>query len=84
MRYFFETEDGQCYPDEDGTELQDLRAACVEASRIMGDFLRERPGEFWETDHLELSVSDERRMKLFSLKLSLAMAPAMNGRHPEV
>ena len=84
MRYFFETENGECFPDDTGTELPDLRAACVEASRILGDFLKERPKDFWDTDHLQLSVSDDSRMKLFTLRLSVTLAPAMNGRHPDV
>lgn len=71
MIYFFETHDGVVYPDDEGTELPSLEQARVEAIKVMADFLSEKPEEFWRTNGLELTVRDDHRKTLFTLRLSV-------------
>ena len=75
MKFYFETHDGVAYPDDEGTELASLEQARVEAVKVLADFLSERPEEFWRTDELALTVQDNRRATLFTLRLSVS-APA--------
>ncbi len=84
MRFYFHTEDGRCYPDQQGTELPDVASACVEASNVLGDFLKQEPREFWQHDSLSLKVSDQTGLVLFTLNLSVTLGPVMNGHHPRV
>jgi hypothetical protein len=84
MRFYFQTEDGRCYPDENGTELPDVASACIEASTVLGSFLQEKPREFWAHDNLSLKVSDQTGLVLFTLNLSVTLGPVMNGQHPRV
>jgi hypothetical protein len=84
MRFHFQAEDGRIYPDDQGVELPNVRAACVEASRILGDFLKRKPEEFWVNDDLSLRVSDDRGLVLFTLNLSVSLSAAMAGRHPDI
>jgi hypothetical protein len=58
-RYFFNTEDGVLYADEDGVELPDLDAARSQAARIMGELLKEKPAELFDTGHLRVEVIDQ-------------------------
>jgi len=84
MRYHFHTEDGRTYPDDEGAELPDLAAACIEASKVLGEFLKEKPRELWEHDCLSLRVADGAGLTLFTLNLSVTMSAATSGRHPRV
>jgi hypothetical protein len=84
MRYFFRTENGRCYPDDEGTELPDIRAACLEASKVFGDFLKEKPADVWENDNLTVTVSDEAGLTLFILNLSVTVGAVLNGRRPAI
>lgn len=84
MRYFFHTEDGHTFPDEEGTELPDLQSACIEATKVLGEFMKERPREFWAHDYLSLRVTDDEGLILFSLQLSVTLSAAINGQHPPI
>jgi hypothetical protein len=80
---FFSLENGHFYFDEEGTELADLSAACIEASKVLGD-LRQRPRNLWENDNLSVQVSDESGLALFALNLSVALSPAIGRKHPRL
>lgn len=67
-RYFFDIKDGQDFPDLQGSEFADLRAARLEAVRYSGEILREMPERFWNCEEWTMNVSDARRQPLFSLK----------------
>lgn len=84
MRYFFHTEDGHLFPDESGTELPDLQSACIEATKVLGEFMKEKPREFWTHDYLSLRVTDDEGLILFSLQLSVTLSAAINGQHPPI
>jgi hypothetical protein len=81
-RYFFHTQDGKTITDEEGLELSDSAAARTEAVRLLGEILREGPDEFWQTEHLALTVTDHEGLTLFVLTASALRAPAMPGGRP--
>jgi hypothetical protein len=45
----------------------------VEAVRVMADFMSEKPEEFWRSNGLALTVQDDHRDTLFTLRLSVEM-----------
>jgi hypothetical protein len=81
-RYFFHTEDGVCYPDEQGTELPDLDAARAMAIRTLGEILRDVPKIFEADMSLRLVVTDERQLALFSLEVIGSEGPPLSRRDP--
>jgi hypothetical protein len=74
MKFYFQTQNGVCYPDNEGTELADAGAAKIEAVKVLADFLGERPADLWQEDFLELTVQDERRKTLFVLQVAVVPA----------
>jgi hypothetical protein len=73
-RYFFYTEDGHCFPDEEGTELPNLQAAQWDATRFLGELLRNDPALLWETGDLKIIVKDETGLTLFSVQTTTVAA----------
>jgi len=67
-RYYFDIVDGQDLPDVDGSDHADLAAARVESIRYSGEVLREMPERFWNAEEWTMTVSDARRVPLFTLK----------------
>lgn len=58
-KYFFNTVDGRRYPDDEGVELPDLDAVRGRATRVVGELLKERAADFWDTGRLRLEVTDD-------------------------
>jgi hypothetical protein len=79
-RFFFHTEDGRSVSDEDGTELESIEAARVEAVRVFGDMLREDPGEILASGRFRLTVTDAEGRIHFALDLSTADAGSDQAR----
>ena len=75
-RYFFDIVDGEDLPDLHGSEHADLDAARIESIRYSGEVLREMPERFWNAEKWLMTVSDARRIPLFTLKFEAAPAPA--------
>lgn len=69
-RYFFHTEDGVRIEDDEGTPLPSDAAARLEAVRIMGELLRERPQAFWDHRTFRVTVADDAGRLLVTLDLS--------------
>lgn len=67
-RYFFDIKDGQDFPDLQGSEWPDLTAARVEAVRFAAEILKEMPDRFWNCEEWLMTVSDQHRKPLFTLK----------------
>ena len=82
QRYFFHTEDGALFRDEEGTMLADNEAARIEAARVLGQLLNERPGEIWRDDQMRIIVTDDRGATLFLLDLSALRSPAAGCGRP--
>lgn len=83
-RYFFHTEDGECFPDQTGTELPDIEAVRQCAVRTLGEVLREMQHEFWETENLKMIVKDEAGLTLFTLDLSAITSAAVGSLRARV
>jgi hypothetical protein len=75
-RYHFIVHDGSDIPDPDGTELLDLRAARVEAVRLAGQLLLDRPDTFWEGSGWHMDVTDHSGDILFRLDFKATDAPS--------
>jgi hypothetical protein len=69
-RYYFHSEDGRCFPDESGTEFENLEAAKIAAVTILGELLKEDAREFWSTESFRLTVTNESGLILFILDAS--------------
>jgi hypothetical protein len=70
-RYFFNTVDGRRYADEEGAELPDMAAVRAKATRLIGELLKERPQELWDTGRLRLEVVDESGINVLVLEVWL-------------
>ena len=79
-QFFFHTEDGRSISDDDGTELESLAQARVEAIRVMGDILRESPDEVLSTGQLRLTVTDATGLVYFVVDLSATDADASRAQ----
>ena len=75
-RFHFHTEDGRCYPDEDGIELPTFEAARTQAVIVLGEVLKEQPELFLEHDCLRITVTDEDQLTLLTLDASATVSPA--------
>ena len=75
-QFFFHTEDGRSVSDDEGTDLETLADARVEAVRVLGDILRESPEEVLATGQLRLTVTDAAGLIYFALDLSATDAAA--------
>lgn len=73
-RYFFYTEDGACFPDEEGTELPDLEAAKANATRYLGELLRSKPEMLWHTGDLKIIVKNGNGLTLFLVETTTVAA----------
>ena len=71
-RYFFNTVDGRRYPDEDGTDLPDLKAVRAEAARVLGELLKEQPQDLLATGRLRLEVTDAAGANVLVLEVALS------------
>jgi len=79
-KFFFHTENGRSFPDNEGTELETLADARMEAVRVLGDVLRETPDEVLATGMLRLTVTDAAGLIYFALDLSATDAAAGQAR----
>ena len=69
-RYFFNTDDGHAFSDEEGTELADLTATRLAAIQLTGQILKDEKEAFWRTGEWHLHVSDESGSVLFRLDVA--------------
>lgn len=75
-RYYFNSENGRAFPDEEGTELDNLAAVRAEAVAVLGELLREHRHEFWATGAWCLTVVDEHNLTLLTLDVVSTLSPA--------
>lgn len=69
-RFFFDIHDGFVSPDCEGTELDGVIHARLEAVRFAGVYLSQRPGLIWDGSELRVLVFDEHRTLLTTVLLS--------------
>ena len=82
QRYFFHSEDGHTFRDEEGTELPNDEAARIEAARVLGQMLNEHPADVWRHDQFRVLVADANGATLYILDLAAIRAPAAGGPGP--
>jgi hypothetical protein len=77
--FHFNLRDGAYYRDPDGTELPDLRAARVEAVKLAGQLLLDKPDKFWEGSEWQVEVTDDSGLIIFRLDFTATDAPAVGS-----
>ena len=75
-KYHFHAEDGEKLPDVAGLELPDDHAAKVAALRYLAELLETYPRLLWDTNTLQLNVTDHRGLTLLTLDLGVTISPA--------
>jgi len=82
-RFHFNVEDGQSWPDREGTELPDVGAARSEAVHLAGRLLQDGAAEFWDSGQWRVVVTDGAGVPLFTLSFTASeqprAAPVRNG-----
>ena len=78
--YKFHVIDGVSRPDRDGTELQSLSQAKLEAVKFAGGLMRDDPQIFLTGEDWEIEVTDESGLHLFSYTFFATEAPALAGK----
>lgn len=80
--FFFHTEDGRSFRDEEGTDLVDSHAARNEAVVVLAELLREDPEEFWRDRSFRVTVTDDVGLTLYVLDLSAIASGAVEQGGP--
>ena len=78
-RYYFHIDNGQSFPDEDGTELANLTVAKCEAIKMAGAMICDAAGKFWDSAEWTMTATDERRLTLFTLQIVGTESPAVKN-----
>lgn len=74
--FYFHTEDGRSFRDEEGTELADCHAARNEAVVVLAELLKEDPEEFWRDRSFTVTVTNDDGLTLYILDLSAVASGA--------
>ena len=75
--FHFNLTDGVADPDVEGFELPDLATARLSAVRFMGQWLIDNSADFWSDGERLLTVTDDRGLSLFTLRVSGHPAPVL-------
>lgn len=67
-QYYFHTRNGRLTLDERGEAFNDQTTACNEALSVMGEILRDRSVDFWESREFTVVVTDQDRRPVVTLK----------------
>lgn len=70
-RYFFHSDNGVAHRDADGVEFPTDDAAGLEAVRLLGELLAERPEAFWSSEALIITVTRPGEEMAFALRASV-------------
>ncbi|MBA4000152.1 hypothetical protein [Brevundimonas sp.] len=76
-RYYFDIDDIEKRPDDEGEELEGLNAARIHAVTLSGELLKNFPDRFWSVGQWNVSCRDETGLILFVLHFFAQEAPAM-------
>ena len=80
MRYFFNLAGAVHDPDNEGCELASLSDARIEAVKVGGEYLRDRPEVVWLGDEFRVEVTNSKRLVLFTFIALGVDAPISIGR----
>ena len=75
-RFFFHTEDGECFPDDEGVVLATIADAKRVAVQVLCDALKGRPQELWHTGAFRLICQNEDHLTLFHIEMTAILAAA--------
>ena len=75
-RYHFNVQDGDAYPDKEGSEFSDLESVRAEAVRRSGELLQCHPSTFWNGEAWKMTVTDSVGLVLFTLNFAAVSSPA--------
>jgi hypothetical protein len=75
MLYFFELSDGETVRDADGTDLENMHAARLEAVKIASQWLQARPTHFVEDGSLTIKVKNAAGLILSAIDIVMTDAP---------
>ena len=75
-KYYFHTEDGQCFPDEDGIELSGIEEAKSTAVEVLVEALKGKPEVIWHTGDWRVIVTDEANLIQFQIQVMVVSSPA--------
>jgi hypothetical protein len=81
-KFYFHTEDGHAFRDEEGTELADCHAARNEAVVVLAELLKEDPEEFWRDRSFTVTVTNDVGLTLYILDLSAIASGAVEQGGP--
>lgn len=77
-RFFFHSQDGVIFHDDEGVELETLDQAKRTALNFLGESLRNND-RFWTTASFQVTVADADGLVLFTLDLTGTISPAAGG-----
>jgi hypothetical protein len=66
-RFFFDLDDHEKSPDQEGTELASADAARVQGVVFAGAYLRDHPEIIWDGQEIRVIVRDENKSAIFSV-----------------
>lgn len=78
-RYHFNVRNGNEHPDPDGSEFVSIAQARTGAVSFFGGILCDRPERFWEVEEMQVEVTDEAGLILFTLNMSATVSPALRS-----
>lgn len=67
-RYYFHVQDGEDYPNLQGTVLDGIDDVKAEAVRFAGDLLSHNGAKFWNGEEWSMRVTDAVDQTLFTFK----------------
>ena len=73
--YFFHLQAADLWPDDEGTELEDIEAAKRHAVQYMVEHLYHHPNRFWEAETFEVRVADKSGLTLLVISLVATLSP---------
>ncbi|THD59292.1 hypothetical protein [Phenylobacterium sp.] len=75
-RYYFHVQNGGLLKDEEGTDLEHADAARIEAAKLLGQLVAERPEDIWLGDAFTITVKDDAGLTMFLLDLAVTTSSA--------
>lgn len=81
-RYFFHTHNGGRRLDGEGVDMPTGRAAQLEATRLLGELLAQKPEDFWRSQALTITVTDAGGRVEFELAASVVIRPTDEDAMP--
>ena len=81
-RYYFHTNNPheRTVQDEEGMDFASIYEAKCQAVRYAGEVLCDAAEHFWDSADFELTVTDEKGLILFTMRIVGTEAPAVRSR----